>query len=150
MVMAKGKANNAMYKSAAVKSAKQKKEHTRIAGIRMLIMVLADVVGISILSAIRGEAKTELQFVTHWLLPLTILFGVLSAASLVYLVLANVKKLDISRHPVTPAMLLCVSLFCLAACLLYKSVLPSAIIIASVTATVLFLVYYLYMQIFYR
>jgi hypothetical protein len=61
-----------------------------------------------------------------------------------------VKKIDITRHYFTPAMMLCVSLFCLIACLVYKHVIVGTLIIASVVATILFGVYCLYVHVFYR
>ena len=117
---------------------------------RMLIMVLADIIGIVALLAIRQEARAELAFVNYWLVPLTVLFGVLTAAAAAYLIFSIVKKLDTSTHAVTPAMLFCIAAFCLIACLLYKRVMAMTLIVASITATVLFLVYCLYVHIFYR
>lgn len=152
-----GEAEMVMVKSTGKRKNGGKKQVSAVAKkpmqmvvIRMLAMVILDIVGISILTSIRREAMVELAFVNDWLLPLTVVFGILSAAALAYLIIAIVKKIDTSRHPLTPAMILCVCLFCLIACLVYKWVLPSAIVIASVVATVLFLVYCLYMHIFYR
>lgn len=147
MVMAK---STGKRKNGGKKQVTAVKKPMQMVVIRMLAMVVLDIVGVSVLTSIRREAMVELAFVNHWLLPLTVLFGVLSAVAAVYLLLSVVKKMDTSRHPVTPMMLLCVCLFCLLACLVYKWVLPSAIVIASVVATVLFLVYCLYMHIFYR
>ncbi len=123
-------------------------QHTVV--LRMLIMAAVDLAGILTLQFIRREAMRELAFVNDWLTPLAIVFGVLAAASLGWLICTLVRKTDLDGYPVTPAMALCVFLFCMIACLIYKSIFPGAIIIASVTATVLFLVYCLYMHIFYR
>lgn len=143
-------ANNKITQKKGRNLLAERKKNTQIVMIRMAIMAFIDIVGICILLAVRREAAVELAFVTNWLTPLSVVFGVLTAAAAAYQVVAAVRKIDTSRHPVTPAMLLCVSVFCLAACLLYRRVLGVAIIIASVVATVLFMVYCLYMHIFYR
>lgn len=130
--------------------AAQRRKNTQTVITRMLIMVAVDIIGICTLLSVRRDAVVELAFVNSWLLPLTIVFGVLTAAAAVYQVLVIVKKIDTSAHSVTPAMLLCIALFCLITCLVYKSALGSTVIVASVIATVLFLVYCLYMHIFYR
>ena len=127
-----------------------RKKNTQIVLLRMAIMACIDMIGICILLAVRRDASVEMDFVSNWLTPLSVVFGVLTAAAAAYLIAAIVRKTDTSRYPVTPAMLLCVALFCLVACLLYRRVLGVAIIIASVVATVLFMVYCLYMHIFYR
>ena len=124
--------------------------NSKTAFTRMLIMTAVDIIGICILLSIGQEAMVETAFVNHWLLPLTIVFGVLSAAAAVYQILVAVKKVNTSAQPVTPAMLLCIVLFCLFTCGLYRWVRAVFLAIASVIATVLFLVYYLYMHIFYR
>ena len=127
-----------------------RKKQSRIVSVRMLIVCLADLLGICLLSSISADSRTEFAFVDRWLMPLTVVFAVLSAAALVYQILAVVKKWNVASHYVTPAMILGVALFCLAACLVYKYVLGTTIVLASVIATVLFLVYYLYMHVFYR
>lgn len=127
-----------------------KKEISHIISVRILIMVAVNLVGIATLFALRREAMVELSFVNHWLTPLAIVFGVLSALAATYQVLAIVKKADTSRHYVTPAMLLCVALFCLVACLVYKHVIVGTLVLASIIGTVLFSVYCLYVHIFYR
>ena len=131
-------------------SAAQRRKNTQTVVNRMLIMVAADIIGICTLISVRKDAMVELNFVNNWLLPLSIVFGVLTAAAAVYQTLALVKKLDTSSHWVTPAMLLCIALFCLITCLVYKSALGAMMIGVSIIATVLFLVYCLYMHIFYR
>ncbi len=131
-------------------STAERRKNTQTVVTRMLIMVAVDIIGICTLLSIRKDAVVELAFVNSWLLPLTIVFGVLTAAAAVYQVLALVKKMNTSAHPVTPAMLLCIALFCLITCLVYKSALGATVIAASVIATILFLVYCLYMHIFYR
>ncbi|MBQ4044130.1 MAG: hypothetical protein IJD06_09055 [Clostridia bacterium] len=131
-------------------STAERRKNTQTVVTRMLIMVAVDIIGICTLLSIRKDAVVELAFVNSWLLPLTIVFGVLTLAAAVYQVLALVKKINTSAHPVTPAMLLCIALFCLITCLVYKSALGATVIAASVIATILFLVYCLYMHIFYR
>ena len=117
---------------------------------RMLIAAGADLLGICILQTIRQDGRWESAFVEHWLVPLAVFFGIASAAAAAWLIMTLVKKTDMSRWSVTPFMALCVSVFCLIASLIYTSIFPGAIIIASVICTVLFLVYCLYMHIFYR
>lgn len=131
-------------------STAERRKNTQTVVTRMLIMVAVDIIGICTLLSIRKDAMVELAFVNSWLLPLTIVFGVLTAAAAVYQVLALVRKMNTSAHPVTPAMLLCIALFCLITCLVYKSALGATVIAASVIATILFLVYCLYIHIFYR
>ena len=127
-----------------------KKEISHIVSVRILIMAAVNLVGIATLLSLRREAMVELAFVNYWLTPLAIVFGVLSALAAVYQILAIVKKLDTAGHYVTPAMMLCVALFCLVACLVYKHVIVGTLILASVIGTVLFSVYCLYVHIFYR
>lgn len=127
-----------------------RKEMTHIVAVRLMIMAAIDLVGIATLLSVRSEAIVELAFVNYWLLPLAIVFGVLTACAVAYQVLVIVKKIDITRHYFTPAMMLCVSLFCLIACLVYKHVIVGTLIIASVVATILFGVYCLYVHVFYR
>ena len=126
------------------------KEVSHIISVRILIMAAVNMVGIATLLSLRREAMVELAFVNYWLTPWAIVFGVLSALAAAYQILAVVKKTDISRHYVTPAMLLCVALFCLIACLVYKHVIVGTLILASIIGTVLFSVYCLYVHIFYR
>ena len=147
MVMAKE--TTKIIKKSTLSTAERRK-NTQTVVTRMLIMVAVDIIGICTLLSIRKDAVVELAFVNSWLLPLTIVFGVLTLAAAVYQVLALVKKINTSAHPVTPAMLLCIALFCLITCLVYKSALGATVIAASVIATILFLVYCLYMHIFYR
>jgi len=118
-------------------STAERRKNTQTVVTRMLIMVAVDIIGICTLLSIRKDAVVELAFVNSWLLPLTIVFGVLTAAAAVYQVLALVKKINTSSHPVTPAMLLCIALFCLITCLVYKSALGATVIAASVIATIL-------------
>lgn len=127
-----------------------KKEISHIVSVRILIMAAVNLVGIATLLSLRREAMVELAFVNYWLTPLAIVFGVLSALAAAYQILAIVKKLDTAGHYVTPAMMLCVALFCLVACLVYKHVIVGTLILASVIGTVLFSVYCLYVHIFYR
>lgn len=150
MVMAKnvkmantaGKMDGARKISAEMKS--------RVVTMRMLIMVLTDIIGICLLSAMSSDANVEFLFYQNWLIPLTVVFGVLTAAAVAYQVVVIVKKLKTETHYVTPAMIICVTAFCLAACLLYKRLIPMTIVIASVVGTALFVVYCLYVHIFYR
>ena len=118
--------------------------------LRMAIIAALDLIAILTLQYIRRDGIRELALVNNWLVPLSITFGVLSAASLAWLIITIVKKTDLDGCPFTPAMALCVCVFCLVSALIYKYVFPGAFIIASVTMTVLFLVYCLYMHIFYR
>ena len=147
MVMAKQK--NGLKKSVS-RPAKKNQKATQIVTLRMLIMVLADIIGIAVVCAIHGEARTETTFVNSVRVPMMVVFGVLSAAAAVFFALTLAKKKDVSKWIVTPLMVLCVALFCLLVCVVYTKVQTGAIILASVIGTVLFLVYCLYMHIFYR
>ena len=149
MVMAKNnKTVNMGKKQGGAGISVKTKNH--VVTVRMLIMGLVDVLGICLLLAMKSEGNMEAVFVLEWLLPMTVVFGVLTAASVVYQAVVLVKKISTEKHYVTPAMLICVTAFCLVACLLYKRLLPMTIVIASVVATALFVVYCLYVHIFYR
>ena len=130
----------------------ERKKKTQIVVTRMLIMAALNIIGICALVSIRREAMVELDFVLGWLTPLTIVFGVLTAAAGAWLAMVLTKKKNTASYPVTPAMALCAALFCLLACLVYKTAMGATFVLvsASVVATVLFLVYCLYMHIFYR
>ena len=149
MVMAK---ERMLVKSKNGKSAAaaEKKKNSRVAAGRMGIMILADIVAICILSALHSSGRRELYFYENWLVPLTVAFGVLSLAAVIYQIVVIVKKIDTSGHYVTPAMILCVVLFAFISCLLYTRLIPTTIMIASVVSTVLFVVYCLYVHVFYR
>ena len=148
MVMAKQNLSRKNDRSIAKNMSK--KEISHIVSVRILIMAAVNLVGIATLLSLRREAMVELAFVNHWLMPLAIVFGVLSALAAAYQILAVVKKIDTTGHYVTPAMLLCIALFCLVACLVYKHVIVGTLILASIIGTVLFSVYCLYVHIFYR
>ena len=141
-MMHTGKKHNGVGMDAKTKS--------RVVMVRMLIMALTDILGVCLLFAMSSDANVEFLFYQNWLIPLTVIFGVLTAASVAYQAVVIVKKIKTEKHYVTPAMLICVTAFCLAACLLYKQLIPMTIVIASVVATALFIVYCLYVHIFYR
>ncbi len=149
MVMAKG---TTLLKSSKKKTVGKnlQKKRTRAAAVRMVLMILIDIVGIYLLNMLATDLDLELAFHNQWLMPLTAVFGVLSALALIYQAIVLFKKIDTRTHFVTPAMLLCITLFCLIACLLYDYLLTMTLMIASVVGTVLFVVYCLYMHIFYR
>lgn len=149
MVMARnnGTLNYGKQKAMARMDA-QKRKH--IVTVRMLIIILTDLIGIGFLLAMKKNFELETAFALDWLLPVTVVFGVLTAAAAVYQAVVFAKKIKTETHYVTPAMLLCVTAFCLVACLLYKRLLPMTIVIASVVGTALFIVYCLYVHIFYR
>ena len=149
MVMAKGTASMKRERNNRTSAAANSKK-TNTAFARMAIMVLVDLIGILALRSLMRDAIVELAFYQHWLMPLTIVFGVLTAAAVAYQVIAIVKKVDTSAHVVTPAMLIAIAAFCLVACLLYARLVPMTIMIASGVGTVLFIVYCLYMHVFYR
>ncbi len=148
MVMAKGNAFLNREKNSRASAANRKKTHAVLA--RMAIMVMLDVFGILALRSLNADISLELSFYQHWLTPLTVVFGVLTAAAVVYQVIAIVKKIDTSAHVVTPAMLIAIAAFCLVACLLYTRLIPMTLMIASGVGTALFIVYCLYMHVFYR
>lgn len=146
MVMAKEMTHK---KNGAVHMADRNKS-TKTVVARMLIMAALDIIAVCVLLSVRRDSMVELAFVLHWLTPLAIVFGVAGAGAIAWQVLTVVKKINTGNYLFTPAMAICVALFCLLACLLYKQVSGAFIAIASVAATVIFLVYCLYMHIFYR
>jgi hypothetical protein len=148
MVMAKQNLSRKDNKS--MTKGMSKKELSHIVSVRILIMAAVNLVGIATLLSLRREAMVELAFVNYWLTPLAIVFGVLSALAAAYQVFVIVKKINTAGHYVTPAMMLCVALFCLIACLVYKHVIVGTLVLASIIGTVLFSVYCLYVHVFYR
>jgi hypothetical protein len=148
MVMAKE--NLSRRSNTSVKKSVSRKEMNHIVAVRLMIMAAIDLVGIATLLSVRSEAIVELAFVNYWLTPLAVLFGILTACAVAYQIFVIVKKVDVTRRYVTPAMMLCVALFCLLACLVYKYVIVGTLIIASVVSTILFGVYCLYVHVFYR
>lgn len=133
-----------------VETLSDKEKNSSVVTARMAIMVLLDIIAILALSALQRDGRRELQFYEHWLTPLTVVFGVLTLAAVAYQIFVIAKKINTSAHVITPAMIICIALFGLLACLLYTRLIPMTIIIASVVSTVLFVVYCLYMHIFYR
>ncbi len=148
MVMTKE--NNRYQKEEIPETKLTKKQKTRTVSLRMLIMVLVDLLGICLLTAMKNNGEMEFYFYQNLLIPFTVIFGVLLAGATVFQVLVIAKKVDTQRFVVTPAMLICVFAFCFVACLFYKYLIPMTIVIASVVGTALFIVYCLYMHIFYR
>ncbi len=138
------------YGSKGKKTSGKKSKNSEIAAIRMIIMILVNLAGLIGLMAIRDKAPRESAFVDHWLIPLDVVFGVLTVAALAFFAFMTLKKKDVSRWVVTPAMIFFIFLFCLLVCLLYTRIQTASIVIASLTGTVLYCVYCLYMHVFYR
>lgn len=128
----------------------KKIRRSEVAAARMLIMAVINIIGLAALMAVRSEATRESAFVDKWLVPLDIVFGVLAAAALAFCAFVFVKKKGTSSWVVTPAMIFFTFAFCLLVCLLYTRIQTAAIVIASLTGTVLYCVYCLYMHVFYR
>ena len=138
------------YGSKGKKTPGKKVKKSETAAIRMIIMILVNLAGLCALMTIRDEALRESAFVDHWLVPLDVVFGVLTAAALAFFAYTFFMKKDVSRWVVTPAMIFFVFLFALLVCLLYTRIRTASIVIASLTGTVLYCVYCLYMHVFYR
>lgn len=126
-----------------------KEEAGKVVTLRILIILLADIIIGSLLDFIRADATREYNFVFNVCPWLTIVFGVICAASAGYFVWSLVKKMDTRKQPMTPAMTFALCLFLFAIVLLYKSLTMMMIMSAMVIASVLFAVYYIYTNLLY-
>ena len=77
----------------------------KIVALRILLIVLYDLAVTVLFNFVRGEANREFAFHTNVLPVLRIASLVLFAASLIYLIVTLVKKIDTTAQPVTPLML---------------------------------------------
>ena len=66
-----------------------------------------------------------------------------------YLVWSLVKKTDTRRYPITPAMIFALCFFLFAATLFYKSLTFTLMLAVLVIGSVLFALYYIYMNLLY-
>ena len=124
----------------------------RIVFFRALIILLVDIVVSSLFEYIKDEANRHLVFHTDLQLPLTIVFGVLTAAAAGYLVITHVKKIDTSAQYMTPLMIAAVALYLFVTVLLFDqfAVTPFLFYTMTVIVSVLFVVYYVYTTILYK
>ena len=150
MDMAKSKNNKAAGGSKMMSLNKSKVGS--IVMCRILIIILVDVIVSSLFDFVKGEANRELTFHMSVLPVLRIAFGVLLAASVVYLVLSIVKKMDTSAHFMTPAMITAVCLYLFVTAVFYNQfrATPFLFYTMTVIVSVLFAVYYLYTVLFYK
>lgn len=124
----------------------------RVVTIRVLILVLFNIVMGSLFDyIIHAGNNIELVFykdVRPVLLWVSIALFVLSAA---YVIAAKVKKIDTSRHPITPEMLAALTLILMATVLLYNTfrLTPFLFFTMMIVISILVAVYYIYTMLFY-
>ena len=126
-----------------------KDEASKVVALRILIILAADIIIGSLLDFLRADATREYNFVFNVCPWLTWVFGVICAASAGYFIWSLVKKVNTSKHPMTPAMTFALCLFLFAIVLLYKYLTMVMIMSAMVIASVLFAVYYIYTNLLY-
>ena len=122
--------------------------------VRILAIVIVDVI-VAILFDNVGpgaDAVTATNFHMKVLPVLRIVFPVLLAAAVVYLVMTLVRKTDTSAYWITPAMLTAVALYLTVTALLFDTfwVYPPVFYVMTVIVSLLFAVYYIYTILLYR
>ena len=124
-------------------------EAGKIVTYRILILVLADFIIGSLLDYVRADSNREYSFVFRVCPVLVWVFGAMALAACGYLVWSLVKKTDTRRYPITPAMIFALCFFLFAATLFYKSLTFTLMLAVLVIGSVLFALYYIYMNLLY-
>jgi len=129
-----------------------KMEAGRIVLFRILIIILADIIVGSLFDYVKSEANREFFFHQSILPVLQAAFGVVLGLSVVYLVLALVKKFDTSAHYMTPAMITALAAYLFVTVMLYDRFrgIPFLFYTMTVIVSVLFAVYYIYTILLYK
>ena len=129
-----------------------KNEAGRIVLSRILIIILADILVGILFDFVRGEANREYFFHETLLPVLQIVFGVVLALSVCWLVVTLVKKIDTSAHCMTPAMICALALYVFVTVMFYDRFrgVPFLFYTMTVIGSVLFAVYYIYTIILYK
>ena len=122
-----------------------REEAGKIVTYRILILVLADFIIGSLLDYVRADSNREYSFVFRVCPVLVWVFGAMALAACGYLV----KKTDTRRYPITPAMIFALCFFLFAATLFYKSLTFTLMLAVLVIGSVLFALYYIYMNLLY-
>ena len=124
----------------------------RIVFFRALIILLVDIVVSSLFEFIKDDGNRHYVFHIDIQLPLTIAFGVLTAAAAVYLALTFVKKIDTSAHYMTPLMIAASALYLFVTAALFDqfAATPFLFYTMTVIVSVLFVVYDIYTNILYK
>ncbi len=129
-----------------------KGEAGRIVTFRVLIIVLFDIIIGSLFDyIIHADGNIELFFYTKVRPALMVVSIVLFALAAAYLVLARVKKLDSSRHPMTPLMIVFATLFLMLTVVLYNTfrLTPILFFTVMIVGSILIAVYYVYTMLLY-
>ncbi|MBE6598442.1 MAG: hypothetical protein E7638_03250 [Ruminococcaceae bacterium] len=138
-----------------------KSQAENVVTIRVLLLVLFDIAVSFLFDFFSTSTKTftaengatyTLELVFHNILPvLRWVFGILFVLSLAYFVIARVKKINTSRHPVTPEMLVVFTFILTAAVVFYDmfKITPFLFYTMTVVISVLVAIYYIYTMLFY-
>lgn len=124
----------------------------RVVAIRVLILVLFNVVMGSLFDyIIHAGNNLELVFYKNVRPVLLWVSIALFALSVAYVIVAKVKKLDTSRHAVTPEMLTALTLILMASTVLYNTfrLTPFLFFTMMIVISILVAVYYIYTMLFY-
>lgn len=124
----------------------------RVVLFRTLIIILADLIMASLFDFVKSNANRELAFHLNVHPVLKVVFGVLFALSIVYLVITLVKKIDTSKHYMTPLMITGLTLFMFASIMTYDQLRNSPFLFytAMIIGSVLYVVYYVYTKLLYK
>ncbi len=126
-----------------------KEEAGKVVTYRILIIFLADLIIGSLLDYVRADSTREYNFVFSICPWLTWVFAALFAGAAAWLVWSIVKKVDVRRYPMPPAMAVALTLFLFGITLLYKSITMVMILSVMVIASVLIAIYYIYTNLLY-
>lgn len=147
------KARQSAKKSGSNKmKAVSKSRAGQIVLVRILVIVLVAVVVGILFDFVRSDAIREFPFHTYTLPVLRLVFPVLLAAAVAYLVVTVWKRIDTSTHWVTPEMLVGIGFYLSLTAVFYDrfTSFPPLFYTVSVIGCVLFAVYYIYTVLLYK
>lgn len=124
----------------------------RIVFFRILIIIVADIIVSYLFGFINSDASRQYAFHMDIQTPVTIVFGILTALAVAYLVVTKVKKIDTSAQYMTPVMIAAAALYLLITAVFFDSFTTSPFLFYTMTviASVLFAVYYIYTILLYK
>ena len=120
--------------------------------VRILLIILTDIIVGNLFNFVRATGEREYVFYMKVLPVLRIVFAVLLAAAVCYLIITKVKKIDTSANWITPGMLTAGALYLTVTAFFYNQfrMTPVLFFTLTVVASVLFAVYYIYTILLYK
>ncbi len=121
---------------------------------RMAVILAIDVVVTLFLLAMKNEAAIDIFFYSYFIRDNigTYVFGAVAILAVAAIIFTSVKKIDISKWYITPAMVLGISIFGAFAAFFWVNLYPAYMVVltAMLIVSVLYFVYNLFLRIFYK